>query len=197
MKKNNQLEVMYVTPTGKDANGNTINDNYIKTVDDVKRAFANNKPMFIEFYADWCGHCKTLSELWKDLIKNLEKNNKTSNMAIIAVEKHHHDNQHIKNIISEASFNIDGYPTVGAIVFKNDKPSFIPYNGGRTVNGMREFIQTNILSSSQSGGHKHRSNKHKTNKKHKSSHKKGKKHNRKTIKKHRKTTYRKTKHHRK
>ena len=197
MKKNNQLEVMYVTPTGKDANGNTINNNYIKTVDDVKRAFANNKPMFIEFYADWCGHCKTLSELWKVLIKELEVKNKTSNMAIIAVEKHHHDNQHIKNIISEASFNIDGYPTVGAIVFKNDKPSFIPYNGGRTVNGMREFIQTNILSSSQSGGHKHRSNKHKTNKKHKSSHKKGKKHNRKTIKKHRKTTYRKTKHHRK
>ena len=192
MTKNNQLEVMYVTPTGKDAKGNLINNNYIKTVDDVKRAFDNKKPMFIEFYADWCEHCKTLSELWKDLIKELEKNNKTSNMAIIAVEKDHHDNQHIKNIISKASFNIEGYPTVGAIVFNGGKPSFKPYKGERTVNGMHKFIKDNILSSSQSGGHKH-----KTNKKHKSSHKKGKKHNRKTIKKHRKTTYRKTKHHRK
>jgi thiol-disulfide isomerase/thioredoxin len=189
MNKNNQLEVMYVTPTGKDANENPIDNKYIKTVDDVKRAFDNKKPMFIEFYADWCGHCKTLSELWKDLIGKI---NKTSNMAIIAVEKDHHNNQHIKNIINKASFKIDGYPTVGAIVFNNDKPSFIHYNRGRTVNGMREFIQQNILSSPQSGGHKH-----KTNKKHKSSHKKGKKHNRKTIKKHRKTTYRKTKHHRK
>ena len=83
------------------------------------------------------------------------------------------------------------------IVFKGDKTSFIPYNGERTVGGMHEFIKSNILSSSQSGGNKRRSNKRKTNKKHKSSHKKGKKHNRKTIKKHRKTTYRKTKHYRK
>jgi len=188
MKKNNQLEVMYVTPTGKDANGKPIDNNYIKTVDDVKRAFANNKPMFIEFYADWCVHCKMLSDVWKKLIENLDK---TSNMAIIAVEKQHHDNKDIKDIISRASFNIDGYPTVGAIVFKGDKPSFIPYNGERSVDGMHTFIKKNILSSSQSGG-----NRRKTNKKHKSSHKNGKKHNKKTIKKHRKTTYRK-KHHRK
>ena len=194
MTKNNKLEVMYVTPTGKDANEKKIDTNYIKTVEDVKRAFDNEKPMFIEFYADWCGHCKMLSNVWKDLIENLDK---TSNMAIIAVEKQHHDNEDIKKIIRGASFNIDGYPTVGAIVFKGDKPTFIPYNGERTYVAMRIFITKNILSSSQSGGHRRRSNKHKTNKKYKSSHKNGKKHNRKTIKKHRKTTYRKTKHHRK
>lgn len=193
MNKNNKLEVMYVTPTGKDANEKKIDTNYIKTVEDVKRAFDNEKPMFIEFYADWCGHCKMLSNVWKDLIENLDK---TSNMAIIAVEKQHHDNEDIKKIISGASFNIDGYPTVGAIVFKGHKSSFIPYNGERTSDAMHKFIEKNILSSSQSGGNRRRSNKRKTNKKHKSSHKNGKKHNKKTIKKHRKTTYRK-KHHRK
>ena len=193
MNKNNKLEVMYVTPTGKDANEKKIDTNYIKTVEDVKRAFDNKKPMFIEFYADWCGHCKMLSDVWKKLIKKLDI---TSNMAIIAVEKQHHDNKDIKDIISRASITLNGYPTVGAIVFKGDKPSFIPYNGGRTSDAMHTFIKKNVLSSSQSGGNRRRSNKRKTNKKYKSSHKNGKKHNKKTIKKHRKTTYRK-KHHRK
>jgi thiol-disulfide isomerase/thioredoxin len=191
MAQNNQLEVMYLTPTRKDANEIEIDDKYIKTVDDVKRAFDNKKTMFIEFYADWCGHCQSLSVLWKNLIKDLEKENKTSNMAIIAIEQNHHDNSIIKNIINKASIKIDGFPTVGAIVFKGDKPSFIPYNGDRTVKEMHKFININIPNQKQSGGGvtRNRRNHYKKSNKNRNNKTKNKIQKR-TVRKHRTKSYR-------
>jgi thiol-disulfide isomerase/thioredoxin len=179
---NNKLEIAYLTGNGKDAKGDTIKANYKKTVKDVKQMFDSKKPMFIEFYAEWCGHCKNLVPMWKKLIENLEKNHPNETMAIVAIEKDFHDDAVISEMKEKAKFGIDGYPTIGAIVFENGTPKFKSYNGDRSADPMYTFIKEHILKTKQAGGSVTRRRRHK---------KSNKRSNKKTNRKHRTKSYKK------
>jgi len=197
VNNNNKLEIAYVTSNGKDAQGETIKNDYKKTIKDVKQMFDNKKPMFIEFYGDWCGHCKSLVPMWKKLTDILVKNNSNENIALVAIESKVHNDAIITEIKEKAKFGIDGYPTVGAIVFENGTPKFKSYNGDRTAGPMYNFIEKEILKKQSSGGSNrttrhdrvhHRKGNKKSNKKYIKKNKKTKK---RTIRKHRTKTYRK------
>ena len=195
-QNNNKLEIAYVTSNGKDAQGENIkNDYYKKTIQDVKQMFYNKKPMFIEFYADWCGHCKNLVPMWKKLTDSLVTNNSDENMAIVAIESELHNDAVISEIKEKANFGIDGYPTVGAIVFENGKPTFKSYNGDRTAGPMYNFIKEEILKKKSGGGNSTRYRRRHHMKSNQRSNKKGskkmKKTKKRTIRKHRTKTYRK------
>ena len=197
MNNNKKLEIVYVTNTGKDALGETIKNDYKRTIIDVKQMFDNKKPMFIEFYADGCGHCKNLVPMWKKLTDSLVKNNSDENMALVAIESKVHNDAIITEIKKKVKFGIDGYPTVGAIVFENGTPKFKSYNGDRTAGSMYEFIKKEILKK-QSGGGSNRTTRHhrvhhkKSNKKSNKKYiKKNRKTKKRTIRKHRTKTYRK------
>ena len=193
VNNNNKLEIAYVTSNGKDAQGENIIGEHKKTIKDVKQMFDNKKPMFIEFYADWCGHCKSLVPMWKKLTDSLVKNNSDENMALVAIESKVHNDAIITEIKEKAKFGIDGYPTVGAIVFENGTPKFKSYNGDRTAGPMYNFIEKEILKK-QSGGGSNRTTRHRRHH-HKKSNKKiikkNKKTKKRTVRKHRTKTYRK------
>jgi thiol-disulfide isomerase/thioredoxin len=55
------------------------------------------------YYAEWCGHCKTMKPEWKKAVDNVSNNKDTINVAEI-------ESSHIGNL-SEPP-NVDGYPTI-------------------------------------------------------------------------------------
>jgi hypothetical protein len=110
-------------------------------------------------------------------------------MAIVGIEKDFHDNAIITEIKEKAKFGIDGYPTVGAIVFENGTPKFKSYNGDRTTEPMMAFIKEHILKQKQAGGTRQRRRHH--HKKSNNKTKRNKKTKKRTVRKHRTKTYRK------
>lgn len=101
-------------------------------VNNFNNVLKSNKPVFIDFFADWCGHCQHLEPIWKQLSQQV-----SSDKVIIA--KYEATKELPKDII------VEGFPTI--ILFKNGKQ--IPYEGARELKDFKEFINKNT---EQSGG---------------------------------------------
>jgi len=84
------------------------------------------KNVFVEFYAPWCGHCKSLAPVWEKLAQNV-----TGGDIIIAkVDATQND---IENV------SVSSFPTLK--LFKgNDE--IVDYNGPRTFEALRKFALT-------------------------------------------------------
>jgi protein disulfide-isomerase-like protein len=72
------------------------------------------------FYADWCGHCKTLKPVWKEAAEEANKDKKR--MIMIDVGGKTPDQQALID-----KYEIDGFPTI--LIFQNGKPT--TYSGKR------------------------------------------------------------------
>jgi len=81
-----------------------------------------NKHVFIEFYAPWCGHCKSLAPTWEKLA-TVFKNEPNVVIANVDADKH-------KDLGSK--FGVSGFPT---LVFfpQSNKETGDKYNGGRDL----------------------------------------------------------------
>ena len=170
------LEIAHITDNGKEIDEKTdINKNEVTTqeLSDVVRMFRDNKPMFIKFYANWCGHCKTIDGPWKKLIKMVKyPSNKMSdkNFAIVSVEEKKIGDEINKIIAGTQNLKIEGFPTIGSITYdNNNKATFTDFNGKRDENGLLAFVKSKIVNSSanadknmKGGGLKRRRTKRKT-----------------------------------
>ncbi|XP_028392560.1 protein disulfide-isomerase TMX3-like [Dendronephthya gigantea] len=87
---------------------------------------ADGRYWFVEFYAPWCGHCKRLEPIWKEVGAELAKLNK--NIAVAQVDC-------TKNRAIAEENGIRGFPT---IKFFRGKIS-ARYNGAPTKDGLVEF----------------------------------------------------------
>ena len=130
-----------------------IDDNYIKD-DDVINDMDNNEldnilinnetnnvqvnkiiklndklPSLILFYAEWCGYCKLLMPIWKQ-IEEIIPSDKINITKISCVEN--------ENLCKKIQI-IDGYPTILLI---ND--TIHKYSGDRSLNRIIEFINNKI-----------------------------------------------------
>jgi thiol-disulfide isomerase/thioredoxin len=142
-----QLELIHLTTNGKKTDGEKdINKKAKTNPNDVLKAFNANKPMFIEFYANWCGHCKTLEKEWEKLVELAEKDKDVKNVAIVSIESGV-VNKELDKMQSEMKLKVNGFPTVGVI--KNKK--FISYDGGRNAKEMLAYIKSDVLHK-QGGG---------------------------------------------
>lgn len=82
----------------------------------------------VEFYAPWCGHCKTLAP---EYAKAAELLKSYSSKAVLAKV----DATEAK--LTANDFQLQGFPTIK--FFINGKP--IEYKGGRTTNDILDWIE--------------------------------------------------------
>lgn len=90
---------------------------------------------FVKFFAPWCGHCKRLAPTWEDLAKKFVDN---PQVHIVKVDCTLEVNKQLCN-----DEEVDGFPSV--FLYKNGK-KISEYNGNRSLEDLKEFIESHIHS---------------------------------------------------
>jgi thiol-disulfide isomerase/thioredoxin len=150
------IEIAHITIDGKEMDETTDIDKKESTTQkssDVLRIFGEKKPIFIKFYANWCGHCKTIDKPWKELVKEVRTKYADKNIALVEVESKIMDGDIDKMIAQTKDLKVDGFPTIGMITYDNGKAVFTAYRGNRDKKGMLAAVEE--LVGKQAGG-KHR-----------------------------------------
>ena len=149
------LEIAHITIDGKEIDEKTpINKNEVITqMSEVLRMFNEKKPMFIKFYAVWCGHCKTIDGPWKQLIKSAKKDLiiKSANVAIVEIESKVINKELDKITSGTKNLKIDGFPTIGSITYESGHPVFKDFSGERNASAMLSAVNE-LANRKQSGG---------------------------------------------
>jgi protein disulfide isomerase family A protein 3 len=124
---------------------------------DVKIVVAKNfneivndesKDVLIEFYAKWCGHCKSLAPKYDELAKKLKKE---TNLVIAKMDAAEND--------VPSPYQVQGFPTI-YFAPKNSKDSPRKYEGGREVEDFIKYLareSTEPLSGYDRSGTKNKS----------------------------------------
>ena len=100
-----------------------------KSYDDI--VVNNDNDVLLEFYAPWCGHCKSLEPKYTQLAEELKD---VSGLTIAKVDATEND----------TPINIEGFPTIYFFP-KGKKDSPIVYEGDRTVEDLKTFLQKNAV----------------------------------------------------
>lgn len=94
----------------------------------------SGKDVMIEFYAPWCGHCKSLAPTYSKVAAAFKDNDKVEIAKMDATA----------NDVPSSKFNVKGFPT---IYFVKGGETAILYDGARTEEGFKEFIKKHATAS--------------------------------------------------
>jgi len=120
-----------IEPTVKSEEIPASNDGPVKVI--VRKSFDQivldaNKHVFVEFYAPWCGHCKTLAPIWEELGTHYALN---GDVIIAKIDATAND--------VEAKYGVRGFPTLKFFP-KGENKTPVDYDGGRTKEDFISFI---------------------------------------------------------
>lgn len=104
-----------------------------KNFDQVVRD--KSKTVLVEFYAPWCGHCKSLVPIYDQLGENFK------DRAEFVVAKMDSTVNELEDI------KIQSFPTIK--LFPKDTDTVIDYNGERTLEGLTKFLESHGKEGSQ------------------------------------------------
>lgn len=150
------LKIAHITIDGKEVDEKTDIKpaaDLTQKSSDVLAMYNNKTPMFIKFYANWCGHCKTIDGPWKELVKKAreDKDVKNAKVAIVEVESKIMNKDINKIIETDGLKEVSGFPTIGTITYPSGKAKFTPYEGKRETAAMFEAVKT-LAKGKQGGG---------------------------------------------
>jgi len=97
-------------------------------------AMDEKKDVFVEFYAPWCGHCKSLEPIWNELAEKLKDR---SDVVIAKMDATENEVEGVE---------IQGFPTLK--LFKKDN-EVVDYDGGRDLASLVKFIETGEMGASE------------------------------------------------
>lgn len=100
-----------------------IPDNFDKVV------VQSGKPVLVEFYAPWCGHCKSLAPIYEELGQLFSFASDKLTIAKLDADEHRSLGK---------QYGVGGFPTLKFFDGKSKDP--IDYNGGRDLEALSAFI---------------------------------------------------------
>ncbi|KAG9775680.1 protein disulfide-isomerase A4 precursor, partial [Aureobasidium melanogenum] len=98
-----------------------------KNFDDI--VLKSGKPALVEFFAPWCGHCKTLAPVYEELASSFEFAKDKVTIAKVDADAHKELGRR---------FGVQGFPTLKWFDGKSDTPQ--DYNSGRDLESLSAFI---------------------------------------------------------
>jgi len=92
-----------------------------------KIVYDEQKDVFVEFYAPWCGHCKKLAPIWDELGKKLDDSDQVVIAKIDATANGF-----------PSKLPVKGFPTL--LFFKAGETTPIEYSGDRSFGDLEKFV---------------------------------------------------------
>ena len=89
----------------------------------------SGKPALVEFFAPWCGHCKTLAPVYEELAQNFAFAGDKLSIGKVDADDHKELGRR---------FGVQGFPTLKWFDGESDTPQ--DYNGGRDLESLSKWI---------------------------------------------------------
>jgi protein disulfide-isomerase A1 len=126
--KSGKLEKVFKSEEIPEKNDEPVKVVVGKNFDDLVKN--SGKWVLLEFYAPWCGHCKSLAPIYDDLAKQHAGNDKLTIAKIDATLNE------IPNL------SVQGFPTIKFFIPGQAEP--IDFSGDRTLEGFNAFLKEKL-----------------------------------------------------
>lgn len=101
-----------------------------------KLVIDSQKDTLVEFYAPWCGHCKSLEKIYRELAENFQVESDRVQIAKIDATANDYPE----------TFAVSGFPTL-YYVRASDPLNPVAYEGDRSLESLTKFVHEHLLRS--------------------------------------------------